>query len=229
MTIPVPLSATGGLFASGGRIVELDVWRAVRGIQLSPVEGTSWAAMELVSREPLLGEIDSTEDGFRYYYLFRRGLADRFLLVSSDSQLNAILLHKAGIADEVLQPKIDVGGLVNELSRKPGAYAMSAVYASIEGYGQALRRSSFFGTDLAEALLFTQLLPHLLPYRVTLRDIARRTDVLSASSKGEIAFTYSGPTSLRDTDAALRFISARGHMAWTVDDDTALHTAPLPR
>jgi hypothetical protein len=72
----------------------------------------------------------------------------------------------------------------------------------------------FFGSDLAEAGLFKELLPRLLCYQVRLRDVRRNTEVLLVGNRGDIGLSYRGSQSLIDADDALRFLSRRQYISW---------------
>lgn len=223
MTLPASMNANGFLFTRrrpAGRHVD---WTVVEGLRILEVGLPGWIAMALTSQEPLLKEtLPTIDDHFVYYYLCRAGHTDRFLLLSTDPELVSTLLVRAGVSNEFSSPRIDTATLARTLVEKPARYAMSAVWGRIDGYGNSLRTAAFYGHDLGEALLFVQLLPHLSAYRVALRDTTRRTEVLSAGSKGEIYFRYEGISSLRDADRALKFLSTRGFLAWNSEDESSV-------
>ena len=163
-----------------------------------------------------------TSSPLHYYYsfLFRQGGKGRFLLVSEHTELVVILLKRLGMNAQVRPPEIKVKELVNHLATKPSLYVMSAVYAHIEGYGQALKSIAFYGSDVGETVLFRQLLPQLTPHRVSLRDVSRRAEILSIGARGEISFTYATGSSLIDVDHGMRFLSEKGYLNWEMDDES---------
>jgi len=223
MNLPVPLHATGGLYntKSEVRLLSHVAQHADRGIEATVLDVHGWSAIVLHSLTPLIPEAPVEGQDYSYYFLFRESGLQRFLLASTDTKLVDVLLDRLGLRNRVGKPAISISKLVSELSSDPAEYSMSAVHARIEGFGQALRSAAFYGNDVGEAAMFRQLLPKLTPHRVTLRHVARRREVLSASYSADIGFTYSGGTSLRDVDSALRFLSKRGYLDW--DASMAAH------
>lgn len=219
---PSQMNASGSLYLrrrlSGAANPSID-WSGVRDLEVSPAPVQGWTAMTLASKEPLNNEIlqDNTQLFF-YHFLLRQGQGDRFLLVANVPELSEVLLQRLGARKYLTTPKIDTAGLTRMLASKPGRYSMSAVYADINGYGNALRSASFFGQDLADALAFVQLLPRLSAFRVSLRDITHRIDVISVGARGQVSFPYKDAGSLRNVDQALLFLTQRGFLDWEADD-----------
>lgn len=225
MTLFSPTPFTGGLYSHrhgfGQRSAE--IFSSVPGMNLNPIGNDGWLHMKLSSAKPLAGEVPQgpaqVPTEYQYDFLFRHGKFNRFLLVSMHAQLVETLLGKAKIADHVYRPDIDVSRLVNDIAKQPAKYSMSAVFARFEGQAQALRRAGFYGFDLGESELFRRLLAEMAPFRVNLRDVARQTEIVAVGSKGDVSFTYTGPSSIRDADSALLFLSSRGYLSWETEDE----------
>jgi hypothetical protein len=194
-----------------------DLCSRVKGLQVISDGGEGWTHLTFTSRMPLEKDIRRDLPEYQYDFLLRPGRGSRFLLVANHD-VAATLLDRAAIASQVYRPEIDVGRLVAELASKPGKYSMGAVFARIEGQGQALRSSSLYGGDLGESELFRRLLTEIMPFRVTLRDVVKRTEVFSIASRGEVAFTYSSAQSLHDVDSGLRFLSEREYLSWDSEE-----------
>jgi hypothetical protein len=219
LTSPTPF--TGGLYTqrqgSGQKL--RDSFLSVQGMVIESNEYGGWVHLQLESSSPLIRETLHPTHTYLYDFLFLGGQFSRFLLVSTHAELVDVLLEKAHLSRNVYRPDIDVARLVNDLAQEPGKYSIGAVYARIEGQGQSLRTTRFFGNDLGESDLFRRLLREIAPYRATLRDVVKRVETASIGSKGEIGFTYTGPSSMHDADIALRFLSERGYLNWEVEGE----------
>jgi hypothetical protein len=216
-----PTPFTGGLYTHRQGLAQKshELFSKVHGITIESNEDGGWIHLQLASATPLTREKIQVIPEYQYDFLFRSGQFSRFLLVSTHADLVDALLEKLRMNRSVYRPDIEVSRLVNDLTKEPGKYSIGAVYARIEGQGQALRTTSFFGYDLGESALFRKLLPEIVPYRVTLRDVIKRVETVSIGSKGEVGFTYTGQTSMHDADAALRFLSSRGYLKWEVEEE----------
>jgi len=210
---------TGRLYNSRRQFFVTDMineLKQYKSVKIFEQEVKGWFALQLTSEEPLNRENNNDNILYTYNYLLRRGKDGRYLIVSNHFDLVTSLLDIHHFSKKLSNPDINIIMLVNDLEKKPSVYTMSAVFARIEGYGQALRSIAFYGSDLAEASLFQRLLPDVIPSRVTLRDVTTRTDVLSLGSHGEISFQYNGSKSLYDVDLALRFLSERDYLKWEI-------------
>ena len=184
-----------------------------RDLAAASAEIEGWTRLTLHSEDPLLSHELPDADGHYYHYLLRRS-RERFLLLSTSTELVEVLMKRTGHSAKTLSPSIDVPRIVRELADKPEAYVMSAAWARVDGYGQALRTIVMYGTDLAEAKLFRSMLSEIVPYRVTVRNIRTHHDALTIGSRGEVAFHYRGTISLQEVDQALRFLSAQKYLHW---------------
>jgi hypothetical protein len=216
-----PTPFTGGLYThrQGLGQKSRDLFSKVHGVSVDSKEDGGWVHLQLASDVALIREKLQVNPEYRYDFLFRGGQFSRFLLVSTHAELVDVLLEKLHLIRNVFRPDIDVARLVNDLAEEPGKYTIGAVYARIEGQGQALRTTGFFGYDLGESDLFRRLLPEIVPYRVSLRDVVKRVETVSIGSKGEVGFTYTGPGSMHDADAALRFLSSRRYLNWEIEGE----------
>lgn len=216
---------TGGLYTrrDAAEMSSADLCTRIQGLQVVSVTAGGWTHLRLKSDKPLEREsLDVLLPEYQYDFLFRPGRANRFLLVSSHD-VNVTFFERTALMNQVSRPEIDISRLVQELATQPGKYSMGAVFARIEGQGQALRSSAFYGADLGESELFRRLLSEVNPFRVALRDVVKRTEIISIGSRGEIAFTYSSQVSLVDADSALRFLSDRGYLAWDTEETPHEH------
>jgi hypothetical protein len=207
-------TVSGSLF-EGRRGVEVGGWWSVApDVVAERTEVPGWSHLVLTSTDPLLPDDQEGATQYRYHFLVRESGA-RFLLVSAHAELVFSLLGYLGRRERVLTPSVDVPRITMDLVKKPGGYCLGAVFARVDGYGQSIRSVALYGNDLGEAQLFSDLLPHLVPYRVHLRDVRTGLEVLSIGSKGEVAFFYRGSFSLRSVDMALGFLNRQGYLSWS--------------
>ncbi len=197
-------------------------WTALPGITKRPLEPNGWSHVALESSKALLNDEQPDTTCYVYNYLLRES-GDRFLVLSSRWELIEPLIQTVGKREVLVSPLVDIPRLTTEIAKKPGRYALAAVYAKVDGFGQALRSVALYGSDLGEAKLFIDLLPQIVPYRVHLRDVRSALEVLSIGSRGEVAFFYRNIQSLRDADAALGFLRHSGYLTWPVDHVAALN------
>jgi hypothetical protein len=210
---------TGGLYAWRKEPAEtVESWVArIDGLQIASSYQDGWYQLVWSSGQSLVEGDQLGDSSFPYEFLIRRGALNRFLLLSNHIDLTVALIEKASLTPRIYRPEINVHNLVNDLATQPGKYSMGTVWARIEGQGQALRTGGFFGVDLGESELFRRLLREMQSYRVTLRDVVSRSEVVSIGSRGEVGFDYSGPHTLLEVDTALHFLSSRAYLKWDVD------------
>ncbi|HKY35310.1 MAG TPA: hypothetical protein VJN18_05180 [Polyangiaceae bacterium] len=218
---PQAVNLSGALFSAEQRGGETGyatlLTKAVA--KAAPVSGRAqWTQLTYQTARPLLEHEEEGRGPYRYYFLLRPS-GTRFLLLGDHSSLPEQLLTHAGLWRSLSRPTIDVAGLVRGITEKPGQYSISTLYARVDAFGHALRTIALFGTDLANARLFRDMLPQLSPYRATLRDVRTRHEILTVGSRGEVGFHFAGGNSLARVDAALAFISQTGHMTWTTGND----------
>ena len=214
-----PTPFTGGLYAwRKGASETVEHWCArTSGLEAGSTLLDGWRHVVMRSSAALAGEDESVSGPFVYDFLIRIGTSNRFLLLSNHVDLSFALIERASLAMRIYRPEINVHDLVMHLTGQPGKYSIGAVYARIEGQAQALRTSALYGSDLGESELFRRLLREMNCYRVTLRDVVKRCEVISVGAKGEVGFVYSNWDSLRDADTVLRFMSMRGYLNWETD------------
>jgi hypothetical protein len=216
MKFPTSMPASGGLFevdSAHSSSYETPLLRYE--VQRSPKRG--WHFLVLRTSESLLDRSEPRGD-YAYHFLLRRSKG-RFLLLAEHAALVEVLLVKADLWKLVHRPTVDVQSLVTQLVHSPGRYALSKVYCRVDRYGKALRTVVLFGSDLANAQLFKSLLPELVPYRGTLRDIRLRADVLAIGSRGDVSFHFHGGDTLAGVDAAMKFLSEGKLLNWEASDD----------
>jgi hypothetical protein len=137
--------------------------------------------------------------------------------LSNHRDLPLLLIEKASLSARIFRPEINIHGLVNDLAIHPGKYSMGTVWARIEGQGQMLRTAGLYGDDLGESELFRRLLQEIQAFRVTLRDVVTRSEIISVGSRGEVEFDYTGPDTLVAVDTALHFLTSRSYLKWDID------------
>ena len=212
-------TATGSLFFQQDISTDLlGEWAQSKNVHIAELDPKGWIKLVFLSSEPLLGETRQSDSAWEYFYFVRKGARGHLLLVSTHSDLVDKLLQGLGAENKLLKPLINIQRIVIDLAKKPARYAMSTVYARIEGYGQSLKSIAFYGNDLGEAGLFRDLLPTLTPHRVTLREITKRLDVISVGSRGEVSFLNTGINSFIEVDKSLHFLAHTGYLDWSVND-----------
>jgi hypothetical protein len=213
----LPLSNVTGMLRSWYRAPDIDAaqkidWSALDVTNEPVTSATGWAVLTLRSRNPLFKEEREQRDGYEYFYLYRES-GRHLLLVSSRQELVEILVKKLTRYGALAGPSVDVGKLVADVVHEPGRYSVAGLFAKVSGYRSSLESVSLYGSDLASAGLFVELLPKLKPYRVQLRDTHSGQNVLAVGSKGEVSFTYRSALSLRAVDKTLAFLNA-GYVSW---------------
>ena len=210
MTASAPEHFGGFLFAWREGIEEIVPWEPRNGLQAEELEVKGWLRLRwLTPPRELQGSKFEHVD-----FLVRQGGGRRFLLLGQEHAAVSALLKHIGIDWRVFSPPIDVHRVAGEMINVPAEYALGAVWARVDGYGYSLRTMGFFGSDLAEAGLFRELLPKLTCYQVRLRDVRRGAEVLLVGNRGDIGLHYRGQQSLTDADNVMRFLSRRHYISW---------------
>lgn len=174
-----------------------------------------WLSFQLRSPDPLIQEDIDKSPPYKYPFLIRLSSNKRrMLVVSIHESVVSNLALQADWRDIIRSAKIRIPDLVIHLTHKPDIYCLSIVYARIDGYGRALRTISLYGSDLAEAKLFHDILPKMVPFRIQLRDIITGEDILQLGSKGEVSFMYNGEDTLIKIDKSLIFLTMHGFLIW---------------
>ena len=187
-------------------------------VKLHPLNSKGWTLIRLTSAVSLLPEPEIHAEVYEYNLLFRKGRGSHFLLVAQHGAVIAHTLRLSEMAAALYTPIVDIQGLVRLLADSPTTYTLSAVHSNVEGYGQSLRNISFYGLDVGEALLFREILPRTVPYRVTLNEVPHQSEVINISNAGGISFTTTrGEAGLREVDSALGFLSRNGFLRWEVE------------
>ncbi|WP_446809705.1 hypothetical protein ACH50O_21020 [Methylomonas sp. 2BW1-5-20] len=193
-------------------------WEIIPNIAKNANESVGWCSYLLTTEKALVGEHEETNEQGKFAYRFLVRQSDfRFLLACTAKEVLEYVTRIADLENRVTPPTINIAALVEMLVDRPKNYTLSTVYARIDGFGQAFRSISMYGSDLADAKLFRDIAPQIAPYRVTLRDQIYRDDVLTISSRGEVSFVHRGPQSLRQVDEALRFLAKHEFMNWDLE------------
>lgn len=205
----LPLSNVTGLLRSWYR-AEADLvvdWVAL-DVKHEPVASAAgWAVLTLHTQTPLFKDEREQSDGYDYFYLYRAS-GRHFLVLSSRQELVELLVKKLTRYGPLAGPNVDVPRLVAHLVDEPSRYSVAGLFAKVSGYRSSLESVSLYGSDLASADLFVDLLPKLKPYRVQLRDTHSGQNVLAIGNKGEVSFTYRSAHTLRAVDKTLAFVNA---------------------
>jgi hypothetical protein len=155
-------------------------------------------------------------------FILRDG-KDRFLLLSQDQAHVASFLAVCGIENRLDRPRVLISAFVKDLiapvndARLAVAgrqYRISNVFAAIDSYGRSLKTIALWGDDLLNAELAITLLNQISPYRVTVRDLIRDSDIASVGSNGEVNFFFRGVSHLRKIDSFFRFLKRQGYIRW---------------
>jgi hypothetical protein len=158
-----------------------------------------------------------------YKFLLRDG-KDRFMLLADDQARVSNFFEVCGVEALIERPRLSIATFVKDLvapinepnTERPGrAYRVSSIFASVDGYGRSLKTVALWGDDLINAALFTNLLTQLAPYRVTVRELLRDTDIVSVGTGGEVNFLYRGLPHLRKVDSFFRYLKQSGLIRWT--------------
>jgi hypothetical protein len=216
MTDLTPKIFTGGLYEFIDEGVELPaVFSGIDFIEAIKKESPGWYSFLFRSDKPLTQEDIERPPPYFYPFLSRISSSNKRLLLLS---VNDILVNKffAGTSwtNYLKAAQIKVPDLVRQLTEKPDVYCLSVVFARIDGYGRSLRTISLYGTDLAEAQLFRDILPKLVPYRAHLRDVRTGEEILQVGSKGEVVFNYRDTATLSKIDKSLLFLTKHGFLVW---------------
>lgn len=216
MNYPVKENAVGALYRF--RVPDLAVpaaWDNYNFIDSAREEVHGWTTIMTKSEKPLIGETEEQPPPYHYHFLFRRSsFADRFLLLTSHLDLIDHFIECIGWKALIVTASIKVQDLVKDMTEKPTHYCLGAVQARVDGYGRSLRSMSLYGMDLADAQLFRDILPKLVPYYVHLHDVRTGDEVIRVGNQGKIKFTYNGKESLHEVDKALHYLSKHGYLQW---------------
>ena len=191
----------------------------LKDLEISAPTPNGWRSAELFSRLPLIErDADATGGKFKYRFLFLVSSTSRVLVASTHVELLDHILKATKLKARVEAPAVKVSALMETLTRDPGEYMLSALYSRIEDQGQSLRSMTLFGADLASSRVFRDLIPHMSPYRATMRDPVRQDDVLTIGSRGDVAFMFRGATSLSRVTRALRWLRTHNLILWPGED-----------
>jgi len=172
--------------------------------------------------EDLISQHGNSNAHSTFPFWVRKGEAGRLLLVSQSKDWVSELLRDLGIEGWLNNtPTVNVVGLMADLMAKPRNtdYALSTVWARVEGFGQHLNTIIMYGRDIPSAALFDQhISKYIVPYRLTLRD--KGHEILSIGDKADVSFPFTGAISMRDIDRALRVIGKElGRLDWDVSNN----------
>lgn len=158
--------------------------------------------------------------GNPYPFVIREG-RDRFMLLSTHAELVTAFLAENGLDQKLDKPRIAVGKLVSDLvspecaegSQSGASYRLGTVFATLDGYGRALRTMAFWGDDIGNATLFHDLLKELAVYRITLRDLRKEVEIASIGSNGEVSFYFGGVGHMNRVDDLFRYMKNK-YILW---------------
>ena len=213
MTFPLGLPATGYLFTWSSHST-LPAWDELPEVAVQPGKRNGWAELTLATSRQLAEIGEPLSDGKYLYHFLLRTSGPRYLLLSSQLVLVEALLDRFSLRERIVRPVVAISKLVEDLVREPREYVLGAIYAEIGGFGENLRKISLFGNDIGGTELFASILPRLQPYRVSIRDVALRREVLSVGRDGEVSFHYSGAASLQHAVTFLSVLTRDNYVAW---------------
>lgn len=214
MNAPAHAHLTGTLFAPKRETDVLPGFSELGNVNVhsSEVVYSGWTTFTWESPRPFLAEPAGLQ-GYNYRFFVRHSKR-RFLLLAEHGVLVQELLRAGQLLPRLMAPTVNIPALVRDTVERPGRYVLSAVYARVEGFGQALRSIIFYGSDLGEADMFRSTISGCVAYRATLKDAAGSADTLSISARGDISFHYDGAGSLMHVDRALAHLSGRQYIQW---------------
>lgn len=165
-----------------------------------------------------------TNDTPNYPFIFRQS-SDRLILVSSHAAVVDSFLRRTRLSDISEFPRVDIRRVVDHLAYGDAGngreYRMGVLFASLEGYGRALRTIGLWGDDIADARFFNEINSELTPYRVSIRDVRSDREVASIGSQGEVNFYYRGFAHLDQIDRLFKYLTNLNAIAWSRSDDQA--------
>lgn len=184
---------------------------------LREVLHSKWLVFEFLSPDPLLGEQTMRENGpFSYPVYFRvcERFADVFLLSYGATVVTALLASEGlrGLCrSRLVQRHVDVDRLVRILVEHRREYALTAVYASVSGWGNSITRADYFGDDLTNADYFKHSLPNLNIRSCGLRRLgpAECPDV-RLGLRGQIWVGGTHPRYLKELESTFFFVRRTG-------------------
>lgn len=174
------------------------------------------------------------DDWFSFEYQFPNSSAkfvlrhgkDRFMLLSEDHEHVLTFLAICGIENLLERPRINVSSFIKDLVSpindvaqfRPGRqYRLSTIFAAADNrYGHTLKTMAFWGEDLMNAELVTEVLPKISPYRVTVRHLLNNADIASVGSNGEVNFFSRGIPHFKKVDEFFMFLKKRGYIHWSL-------------
>lgn len=223
MNYPLYGNAVGALYRFKDPNAKVPtVWNGYDFIESATEAPRGWITITIKSEKPLMGEAEvhlmkEGEEHLPYYYhfLFRRSAsADRFLLLTANLELINFFVEWIGWQTLITTASIKIQDLVNDITAKPAHYCLGAVQARVDGYGRSLKAMSLYGMDLADAQLFRDILPKLVPHYVHLHDVRTGSEIIRVGNQGKIKFSYHGKESLLEVDKALLYLSKHGYLQW---------------
>lgn len=152
-----------------------------------------------------------------------RSSSEKIVLLALHDEFVEWLLDAGGVIGRTIPPRINVDKLARDLVTPPVAvteavggrpYLMGAVWAAVEGDGDALRSVVLYGNDLADARLFQQLLKRINVHRIGVRHLTGK-EILGISSVGQVSLqSHRGLAHLKMIDELLTFLEGSGYIDW---------------
>lgn len=191
-------------------------------VDQTPLGVDGWLSVTYRSREPLIPTMDVTPaESYQYDFVVRENARRaRLLLLSASLELVQLLLRKMKWEAEVRSPLIAVPLLVTFLAERREKYKMGTVFAAVDAFGRSLRTIAMYGDDLADADLFHDVLAHVRPYRVQLRDAVSKEEFMTVGSRGEVSLSGTDPATLSRVDEALAFLTKQNYLQWPGSEDS---------
>jgi hypothetical protein len=210
------LLTAGSLAESAGR----SPFRSSRITSEGELEDTKWDRFTYSSAKPLLKEEQLPIDGaYRYPLLLRRSPRGRMVLLSKSLVIVNVVLEAERIEarrqplvsppQEFRRVKVAVHDLVADLTTHPTEYVLTRVDANVPAFGQALKYISFYGDDIAEAVLFREYLPVMRCYACGLRSVAGTQEILRIGSSGVLSCSIPNRARARAIEEVLFFLAER--------------------
>jgi hypothetical protein len=217
MSIPRGVQTTGSLFAIRSPMGEtLRRLPLHAGLTARSARVSGWHHLTFRTDTRLLEFEPEHRREYVYEFLVREA-GPRYLLVSDHSELVDRLLARVGQKPYVRPPSVKVHSVAATLLESSGEYALSGLWAKVNGFGRAIRSLVLYGDDMRHASVVREIFHLLVTTRVQLRNLTTRQEVLSISARGEVSFFYRGESTLSQVDTCLRYLRDGHFLDWDID------------
>lgn len=199
---------TGYLFAVDQRVTRENLTSNSSIVFRRPMYAKGWEEYEFHSPRPLLDDEELREPPYVYKLVCRRTGVQFALLARAKKVVDYLWENdlRALFGPQLSRVSIKIDELVRLLSKSPDRYVLSTVYARVPAFGESLRAISFYGDDIAEAVLFRQNISLLNCYTCGVRDVVGGPEIVRLGTDGYLYFAFTGANSIKRVDQVLLFV-----------------------